>query len=288
MSSASSLRRAILAAALVAAGTMVVAPRAQSAGVLRVCADPNNLPYSDAAHAGFENRIAEMAATELHRRLTYYWFPQRRGFIRNTLNANQCDVIIGLPTRSDMVRTTRPYYRSTYVFVSLRDRRLNLSSFDDRRLARLTVGVQVIGDDYQNAPAAQVLAARGLAARVHGYPVYGDYSKAMPTRGIVDAVVHGEIDTAVVWGPIAGYAAKHEPAPLALTRVRPDAGAGPTPFVFDISMGVRRADGALAARLDAFIVHKRREIDAVLRAYGVPLVELTTTSPRSQNEVPGS
>src|SRR3982751_4470520 len=140
-----------------------------AAAPLRVCADPNNLPFSNQRREGFENQIAEIVARDLHRRLTYFWLPQRRGFVRNTLEADQCDVVIGVPAESEMLRPTRPYYRSTYVFVSRQDRALHLRSFDDPRLKTLTIGIQVTGDDYANPPAAQALAARQIVQNVRGY-----------------------------------------------------------------------------------------------------------------------
>ena len=132
----------------------------RSADALRVCADPNNLPFSNNRGEGFENRIAVLIARDLGTRVEYTWWAQRRGFVRNTLNAGSCDVILGVPTGYGMVRTTRPYYRSTYVFVTRRDRGLHISSLDDPALRTLRVGVHLIGDDYANSPAAHSLAPR--------------------------------------------------------------------------------------------------------------------------------
>jgi mxaJ protein len=243
---------------------------------LRVCADPNNLPFSNQRREGFENRIAEIVARELHRPLTYFWLPQRRGFVRNTLTANQCDVVIGVPAESEMLRPTRPYYRSTYVFVSRQDRALHLRSFDDPRLKTLTIGIQVTGDDYANPPAAQALAARQIVENVRGYTVYGDYSRPNPPRALIDAVADGKIDLAVAWGPLAGYFARREPIAMELMPVSPAADSRFVRFVFDISMGVRRDDAALAKALDAVIARRRAEIRRVLVDYGVPLVEQTS------------
>jgi mxaJ protein len=119
----------------------------------RVCADPNNLPYSDAKGAGFENKIAQVVAADLGADLSYFWFAQRRGFVRNTLNANVCDVVIGIPADMHMLCTTKPYYRSGYVFVQRGDHPL-ITSFDDPNLKRLKIGVQLIGNDGVNTPPA--------------------------------------------------------------------------------------------------------------------------------------
>jgi quinoprotein dehydrogenase-associated probable ABC transporter substrate-binding protein len=259
-----------------------VALRAEAAGLssngaapLRVCADPNNLPFSNDRREGFENRIAEIVARDLRRPLAYFWTPQRRGFIRTTLKAGVCDVVIGVPSAFDAVRLTKPYYRSTYVFVSRGDRALHVRSLDDPRLKQLLIGIQITGDDYDNPPAAQALASRQIIQNVRGYMVYGDYSRPNPPRGLIDAVARGAIDVAVAWGPLAGYFAPREPIALEITPVSPQADSRFVQFVFDISMGVRRDDRALAAALDAAIVRRRAAIRRVLATYGVPLVEGT-------------
>ena len=241
--------------------------------VLRVCADPNNFPFSDRARAGFENRIAELAARDLHRTLAYYWQPQRRGFVRTTLNANRCDVIMGVPTASDMLRVTRPYYRSSYVFVSRRARHLSISSFDDPRLRRLRIGIPIVGDDGGNPPPAEALARRHIIDNVRGYPVYGDYSQPRPSWGVLNAVASGEVDVAVAWGPLAGYFAQHAAAPIDIAPVAA-ASERALPFAFDIGMGVRRNDAALAAALDRVVAGRAAAIRRILASYGVPLAPL--------------
>ena len=255
------------------AATFFAFPLLASTPPLRVCADPNNLPYSNRRGEGFENRIARLVAKELGTTVEYTWWAQRRGFVRNTLKAGKCDVIIGVPASFELTATTRPYYRSSYVFVTRRDRNLQISSFDDARLRQLRIGVQLIGDDGANSPPAHALANRGIVEHIVGIPVYGDYAKKDPSRAIVDAVTSGRVDVAAVWGPIAGYYARH--AQLALTPVSPQIDLPYLPFVFDISMGVRRGDDDLRARLDAILQRKAPEIDAILREYGVPRVDRT-------------
>jgi quinoprotein dehydrogenase-associated probable ABC transporter substrate-binding protein len=241
--------------------------------VLRVCADPNNLPFSNRAGAGFENRIAELLAADRHARLEYTWWAERRGFVRNTLKTGACDVLVGVPRGFELARTTRPYYRSSYVFLSRRDRGLALESLDDPRLRRLRIGVQMIGDDFNNSPPAHALSNRGIVRNVVGYPVYGDYSRPGPLSDIVGAVDRGDVDAAVVWGPAAGYFARASKAGLALRAVSPQRDSPSLPFVFDISMGVRPQDVALSDELDDFIVRHRADIDRILAEYGVPRVE---------------
>lgn len=250
----------------------VVLLLAMTAPPLRVCADPNNLPFSNRRGEGFENRIAQLVARDLGTSVEYTWWAQRRGFVRNTLKAGKCDVIAGVPTSFELTATTQPYYRSTYVFVTRRDRRLDIASFDDPRLRRLKVGVQLIGDDGANSPPAHALANRGIVENIAGFPVYGDYALDSPSRAIVDAVAAGRIDVAVVWGPTAGFFIKQLKVPLVAKPVSPEIDLPYLPFVFDMSMGVRREDVALRERLDAILEKRAPEIGAILREYGVVVV----------------
>ncbi|MFL5620777.1 MAG: substrate-binding domain-containing protein [Gemmatimonadaceae bacterium] len=239
---------------------------------LRVCSDPNNLPFSNRAGKGFENRIAELIARDRQTTVQYTWWAQRRGFIRNTLKRGDCDVIMGVPTGMDMVLRTAPYYRSTYVFVTRRDRRLDVRSFDDPILRRVSVGVQLIGDDGANTPPAHALTRRGIIRNVKGYTLYGDYATDSPPARIIDAVARREIDVAVAWGPMAGYWAQRSPVPLRLVPVQPQIDLPFLPFVFDIAIGVRRGDSTLRASLDSTLVRRRPEIDRILDLYHIPRV----------------
>ena len=241
--------------------------------VLRVCADPNNLPFSNDRGQGFENEIAVLVARDLREDLRYTWWAQRRGFVRNTLAAGECDVLIGAPARYERVLATAPYYRSSYVFVSRRDRGLGLRTFDDPRLHHLRIGVQLIGDDYANSPPAHALTRRGIVENVSGYTVYGDYAQPNPPARIVEAAARGDVDVAIVWGPLAGYFAQRSPVPLDVVPVSPALDPPALPFTFEIAMGVRRGDVVLRARLDDVLRRRRREIDAILGAYGVPRLD---------------
>jgi mxaJ protein len=244
------------------------------AGVLRVCADPNNLPFSNERGEGFENKLAELLAQDLGDRVEYTWWAQRRGFFRNTLRAGTCDIVIGVPAGFEMAATTKPYYRSTYVFLSRKDRHLNVSSFDDPLLKKLRIGVQIIGDDYSNAPPAHALTRRNIVENVRGFTVYGEYSKHDPPARIVDAVASGDIDLAIVWGPLAGYFAKQSRVPLEVVPVSPQIDQPFLPFVFDISMGVRRDDQELKDQVEQFMERRRGDIDRILEEYRVPRVDL--------------
>jgi mxaJ protein len=240
-----------------------------ASGRLRVCADPNNMPFSNARGEGIDNALARLVANALGARLEYTWLPQRRGFVRKTLTAGRCDVMMEAPVGWERAMTTAPYYQSRYVFVTRQDRGHRIRSFDDPTLRHSKIGIQIVGDDYANPPAAEALARRGLGANVVGFPVYGDYGKPDPLAPIVQAVITGAVDVAVVWGPIAGWFAKQSPVALSLTPI-----AGPPsaqlPFAYDVGMGVRRDDQPLRRRLDGVIRIHRHEIDAILRRFGVP------------------
>ena len=265
-------------AAAVAAGALAwlaAGAGAQQARELRVCADPNNLPYSNDRLEGFENKLAELVARELGATVRYTWWPQRRGFIRNTLREHLCDVVMGVPTSYELVLTTRPYYRSTYVFVYRKDRGYQIRSLDDPELRRLRIGVHLIGDDYQNSPPAHALAARNIVENVYGYSVYGNYAEPNPPARLIEAVAKGEVDVAIAWGPIAGYFAKQQPVALELVPISPQIDLPFLPFVYDVSMGVRREDEAFKEELDAIIERTQVDIQRILESYGVPLVGRT-------------
>ena len=248
-------------------------PITRPAGVLRVCADPNNLPFSNQRGEGFENKLAELLAQDLGERVEYTWWAQRRGFFRNTLKAGMCDVVIGVPSGFEMALTTKPYYRSTYVFLSRKDHHLDVKSFDDPLLRKVRIGVQIIGDDQSNAPPAHALTRRNIIDNVKGFTLYGDYSQHDPPARIVDAVTRGDIDLAIVWGPLAGYFAKQSRVPLEIVPVSPQIDQPFLPFVFDISMGVRRGDQEFRDQIEQILEKRRPEIDRILYDYRVPRVE---------------
>jgi mxaJ protein len=234
--------------------------------ILRVCADPANLPYSDREERGFENRIARLVAAELGARLDYAWQPLGRGLVRKSLGADACDVLVGVPAGLERVLTTRPYYRSGYVFVNRTDSPQPLESFDDHRLRELRVGVQLIGNDLAATPPGHALARHGAAERVVGYPVFGDVPAAARAQADLAA---GRIDAALLWGPQAGYFAARSAVPMRLSAARAPAGLE-MPFAFAIAMGVRKDDRTLQAELDAVLARRAAAIAAILDEYGVP------------------
>lgn len=239
---------------------------------LRVCADPNNLPFSNQREEGFENRLAELIATEMGSTVRYTWWPQRRGFVRNTLAAGKCDLVMGMTFGAERVLTTRPYYRSTYVFVFRKDRHLAVKSLDDPALRTLRIGVQLVGDDYANTPPVHALSRRGIVGNLVGFSVFGDYSQENPPARVIDAVISRDVDLAVAWGPLAGYFAKHSPAPLEIVPVLPAVDPPGLHFAFDISLAVRTSDVAFKEQLEGILQRRRSDVDRLLRNYGVPLV----------------
>ena len=239
---------------------------------LRVCADPNNLPFSNDREEGFENRLAELVAADMGASVRYTWWAQRRGFIRNTLRALDCDVVMGVPSSFELVLATRPYYRSSYVFLSRADRHLAVRSLDDEILKRLDIGVHIIGDDYANPPPAHALAARGIIRNVAGYSIFGDYSQPNPPARLVEAVVAGDIDVAVIWGPFAGYFGARQLVPLDIVPVAPELDRAFLPMAFDISMGVRHDDEPLRDRLNGILERRRADLEGLLAEFHIPTV----------------
>jgi mxaJ protein len=257
----------ILAAALVLGSCNLVPQR-----TLTACADPNNLPFSNRAGEGFENKIAAMIASELHAQLKYVWWAQRRGYVRNTLNERSCDFWPGIASNVEMVATSRPYYRSSYMFVTRKNDNLEGLTLDDPRLRKLKIGVQMVGNDGTNTPPAHALALRGIVANVRGYMLYGDYREPNPPAVIVNAVESGDVDVALVWGPLAGYFAAQSPLALRLEPVTPWFADQQWPMQFDVSVGVQKDNQKLLNAIDRILVRRSGAIHRLLAAYHVPLM----------------
>jgi quinoprotein dehydrogenase-associated probable ABC transporter substrate-binding protein len=247
---------------------------------LRVCADPNNLPYSNQQQQGFENALAQMVGHDLGMAVTYTWSPQRHKFFRNTLEAGVCDVIMEVPAGIESARATIPYYRSTYVFVTRRDRDLLIRSFDDPRLHALRIGVQITGDNDDHLPTTSALLKRGLVSNLKGFNIFGKLSDENPAANVIHAVANKDVDVALVWGPLGGYFAKQSTEPLDVRTVCPAPSDQNLKFSFDISMGVRPGDDTLLEKLNAFITRRRAEISRLLDSYAIP----TLATPQVQCE----
>ncbi len=236
---------------------------------LRVCADPDNMPFSNRQGQGFDNKLAEVLAATLGAKLEYTWWAERKSFLTNSLEQGRCDLVMGIPSSISSVATTKPYYRSSYVFVSRKDRDLRISSLNDPRFPNWRVGVQVVGDNY--APPAAALARRGITRNITGFSLFGQYGEQNPPHKIIDAVAHGDIDVAIVWGPFAGYFAQREDAALDVVPVSPATFLA-IPFTYDISAAVRKGNDGLERALNAAIETDSTVIERVLADYGVPQV----------------
>jgi len=240
---------------------------------LRVCADPYDMPFSNNQEEGFENKIAHLVARDLNATVINYWWPSRRGVLRNSILGGFCDVMIQAPVGLDPVATTKPYYRSTYYFVYRADHGLQLRSLDDTILKHVKIGVNMIGYDYTNTPPAHALGARGIVGLVG----FGNFLNPDPNadhpEDIVHAVARDSIAVAVVWGPLAGYWVKREPVPLTMVALPDTDAASGMRFAFDMAMAVRHRDKALKATLDSVIDRRRPEITAILEQYSVPMIQ---------------
>lgn len=248
-------------------------PTGQAQTQLRVCADPDNLPYSNRQQQGFENKIAAVIAKALHAKLSYTWQRQRTGFIRQTLSAERCDVVMGVPYGYDRVLSTQPYYVSSYVFVTQKNRHLTINSFDDPILRELKIGLHGIGNDGSNSPPASALAVRGLNQNLVGFSLWADASVKNPQSQLIDAVAQGDIDVAIVWGPIAGYYAQKYGDDLELQLTPHDALLPDMPFYYEMALGVRKQDQAFASQLEKIMAEHKTTIDGILTAYNIPLIQ---------------
>jgi mxaJ protein len=257
-----------------------IAPAADSK-VLRVCADPDNLPFSNQQSQGFENKIAELIAQDLGAELSYTWWPHQRGMVRRTLNEGRCDVLIGIPKGYDPVLWTTPYYRTAYVIAYVRDRGPHVASLDDPILRQVKIGVHV------NTPPHDALTQRGIGGdHVTGYRLFytpQDNQEESPVQPLEDLLAE-KIDVALIWGAFAGYFSKKRSAPLELVPLE---GGGPTtPLSFEISMGVRKGDKALKAELEGALSRQAGVIRTVLQEYGVPLLALQRSDGKSEPQAP--
>lgn len=233
---------------------------------LRVCADPANLPFSDKAKQGFENRIAEIVADELKIPLRYYWMPQGPGFVRNTLGEGMCDVIVGYASNSDVVDHSNPYYASTYVLVSRPGSGLeDVQTLEDPRLKKVRLGVIAA------TPPTDHLLRLGLLDKARSYALLVDHRFASPAEEAVHDVETGATDALVVWGPIGGYFARKTQPPLVVSPLHADQRPS---LAYRIGFGLRRNELEWKHHLNDVLRARKADFEAVLRDYGVPLVPI--------------
>jgi quinoprotein dehydrogenase-associated probable ABC transporter substrate-binding protein len=235
---------------------------------LRVCADPNNLPFSNQQSEGLENKLAQIVSHDLSLELKYVWFSERKNFLKNSLGAGLCDAVLGVPIDIDDALVTRPYYRSTYVVVTRADRYLKIESLYDPQLKDLRIGVHVLEDDY--APPAHLLAAQGLSGNIVGYSLFGAYGVPNPPARLVDAVAAGVVDVAIVWGPFAGYFARTSATPLSIESVSPNR-FQMIPFTYSIGVAVRKGNDALRDAIQNVLDKECSNVQKLLKEYRFPI-----------------
>jgi mxaJ protein len=274
---ASNLRSFALAGLLVAGVAVPAAaqrPSPPQPGLLRVCNDPDNMPFSNQKEEGFENKIARLIAKDWNARLEYVWYPTRRGYFR-ILNGMYCDLIIQAPGGLDMAGTTAPYYRSGYVFVTRQDSELStLNSLADPRLKKARIGVTLLPSDEQ-LPPTMALSHYGVVGNLRGYQ--GMYNEENRPEDVIKAVANKDVDVAIVWGPLAGYFAKHSQVPLKIQPLGERDSLADVPFRYDIAMAVRRRDRELRDSLEKTLKKRAPEIQAILKEYGIPLFPVAAT-----------
>jgi quinoprotein dehydrogenase-associated probable ABC transporter substrate-binding protein len=272
---ARSARRTMHLLALWAAGAVAAYAQSQEAPpslelvdpkTLRVCADPRNMPFSTQAGEGFENKLAELFAQKLGKGLAYEWYPQATGFVRMTLLARRCDVVMGYPLGDDLVQPTNPYYRSAYALVFKPGTGLDgIEQLEDPRLKDKHIGIIAA------TPPADNMAAAGLMGNAKPYPLVIDTRFESSTAAMIKDLKAGIIDVAALWGPIAGYYVKKAQTPLSIALLTKEK-TGPS-MTYRIVMGVRRSDQEWKRQLNTLISSNQKEIDHLLISYGVPLLD---------------
>jgi quinoprotein dehydrogenase-associated probable ABC transporter substrate-binding protein len=247
-------------------------PNLEKPGILRVCADPDNMPLSNQKGEGYEQKIAELVAKDWNAKVEYAWWPVRRGYFSRALNGRYCDVAIEAPAGLDMAGVTKPYFRSGYVFVTRKDSGLDIKSLADPRLKKLKIGINLLNSDAENTPPAMALSQYGVVGNLVGFTTF--YSDSARPEDIVNAVAKKDIDVAIVWGPLAGYFVRSSSAPLAVQPLPERDSLSDFPFQYNIGMAVRRRDRALRDSLQATLDRRRPEIQGILKQFGVPVLPI--------------
>jgi quinoprotein dehydrogenase-associated probable ABC transporter substrate-binding protein len=250
---------------LPARGLAQTAPDLVSHTDLRVCADPSDLPYSNTKSEGFENKIAELLARELNEKLEYYYFPDSQGFIRATLGRNKCDVIIGTVAGSGDVATTDAYYHTAYMMATRTSDNLAMDKVSDWRIAGKRFGL------IAGTPPTDLIVEHNLMDQTGIYQLMVDTRINQPSHDMINDLVAGKIDVALLWGPIVGYYTKRDHLPLRVVFLDPD--GSKVRLDYHIAMGIRPSDTAFRRRLNAIIAKDQPQITKILQDYGVPLLD---------------
>jgi len=257
---------ALLGAALVLLTAAVKAEEQSAAGELRVCADPNNLPFSNEKGEGFENKLAELFADKLQKKLDYAFYPQATGFVRMTLGSHRCDVILGFPQGDDLAQGTNPYYRTAYAIIAKPGSGLeDVTTLSDERLKGKHIGI-VAG-----TPPATNMAVNGLMASAKPYPLMIDTRVDSSAEAMINDLNSGAIDAGILWGPMAGFYARKTTPALHVTPLVKET-TGPK-LVYRVGMGVRPADQNWKRQLNRLIAENQPAINKILLDFGVPLLD---------------
>lgn len=266
------VRRRFAVAAVTALALLAAAPAARAqtgelvaTDALRVCADPSNLPFSNERGEGFENRVAALVAQALDRKVEYVFFPQVQGFVRNTLRAGRCDLVMGTVAGDDLMQNTNPYYHTAYVLVFRRGGEPPPERLDDPRMKSLRLGAVA------RTPPVDLLVRHGLVENTRFFRLAVDTRIEAPGADMVRAVAEGELDAALVWGPIAGYQAKVQNLPIEMRALPTEPGGARMDY--RITMGVRGQEPEWRRRVNAVIRERQGDINAILREYGVPMLD---------------
>jgi quinoprotein dehydrogenase-associated probable ABC transporter substrate-binding protein len=240
-------------------------PDLSSATEFRVCADPHDLPFSNEKGEGYENRIAELLGKSLHLPVSYTWFPDSQGFVRATLMRHRCDVVIGTPAGVEDMDTTNPYLHTGYMLVTREADHVTATRVDDPHLLGKRFGAVA------QTPPTDLLARANLSDSTHFYPLVVDTRVQQPARQMLQDLADGRIDVALVWGPVAGYAIKHDHLPLHAVFI--DGNGGPVRMDYRIAMGVRPGDVAFRRTLNQAVLKEMPAITAILQDYGIPMMD---------------
>jgi quinoprotein dehydrogenase-associated probable ABC transporter substrate-binding protein len=234
--------------------------------VFRACGDPRNLPFSNDKSEGFENKLAELFAAKLGKKLSYTYFPQATGFVRMTLGSYRCDVIMGFPQGDDQAQSTVPYYRTTYALITKRGSGLeHVTAINDPKLKDKRIGIVA------KTPPSTNMAVNGLLAKAKSYPLFIDTRADSSAQAMMDDLAHGEIDCGILWGPMAGYYASKVDPPYVVTPLTKET-TGP-PMTFRIGMAVRPADQEWKRTLNKLIMENQAEINKLLISYKIPILD---------------
>lgn len=248
-------------------GVFIASSDAQAAGVLRVCADPDNMPFSNEKGEGFENKLAELIAEKLDARLDYVWFSEASGLVPNTMGNDACDLVMGYAQGTGLIDDSNPYYYTSYVLLTREDdpALAGVDRLSDPRLKNKRIGLVA------RTPPASILAMHGLVANAKPFELFAGESQSRAAADMVAEIAAGKLDAGLLWGPVGGYYARRSPVPLSVVPLVKES-AGPS-TIYGITLGVRPGDPTWKHRINKAIAENQSDINAILQSYDVPLME---------------